>query len=175
MTIVHRPGRVHSNVDPISRLRREVPKQVGPAKNKLESVRLDQEQADDPLRDLRSELAERFDDRLSKALRSEAANPESRRTIETETVLEVRGKVLPLRTVLPRTDSTVFHVSNAELKKWRDEGRSDEWIREGMNVETARHRLALPISVTRYSRHRLALPISTVSHFYSIGSTRPSI
>ena len=31
--IVHRAGRVHSNVDPISRLRRRVPYQNGPASN----------------------------------------------------------------------------------------------------------------------------------------------
>ena len=50
--IVHRAGRVHSNVDPISRLRHRVPHQQGPTVDASQHISL--EINDDPLRDMYS-------------------------------------------------------------------------------------------------------------------------
>ena len=44
LKIVHRAGRVHSNVDPISRLRRNIPCQEGPVFDNLPHTVLDSEQ-----------------------------------------------------------------------------------------------------------------------------------
>ena len=48
LRIVHHAGRVHSNVDPISQLRRQVPFQSGPSENATKYIILDP--GKDPLR-----------------------------------------------------------------------------------------------------------------------------
>ena len=62
LRIVHRAGRVHSNVDPISRLRRRVPHQDSPSSDKCAMV--DISIGGDPLRDMYSELGPRFEEKL---------------------------------------------------------------------------------------------------------------
>ena len=60
--IVYRACRVHSNVDPISRLRRRVLHQQGPTVDATQHISLDINH--DPLRDMYSELGEKFEERL---------------------------------------------------------------------------------------------------------------
>lgn len=62
MIIVHRAGRVHSNVDPISRLQRRVPRQEGPVNAELETLTLHTEE--DPLRNMFDELGQEFEGKL---------------------------------------------------------------------------------------------------------------
>ena len=62
LQIVHRAGRVHSNVDPISRLRHRVPHQQGPTVDATQHISLDIN--DDPLREMDGELGERFEESL---------------------------------------------------------------------------------------------------------------
>ena len=62
LQIVHRAGRVHSNVNPISRLRCRVPHQQGPTVDTIQHISLDIN--DDPLRDMYSELGEKFEEKL---------------------------------------------------------------------------------------------------------------
>ena len=59
LKIVHRAGRVHSNVDPISRLRRNIPYQDGPSANNSVATVLDSEM--DPLEDLYAEISPQFE------------------------------------------------------------------------------------------------------------------
>ena len=61
LKIVHRAGRVHSNVDPISRLRRNTPFQDGPSSDDSIPMVLDSEQ--DPLSDLYEEISPQFEAR----------------------------------------------------------------------------------------------------------------
>jgi hypothetical protein len=60
--IVHRAGRVHSNVDPISRLHRRVPYQQGLTVDATQHISLDL--TEDPIRDMYSELGEKFEEKL---------------------------------------------------------------------------------------------------------------
>ena len=62
LQIIHRAGKVHSNVDPISRLRRRVPYQNSPEVDNITPIPCSS--ADDPLRDMYEELAPRFEERL---------------------------------------------------------------------------------------------------------------
>ena len=61
LKIVHRAGRVHSNVDPISRLRRNIPYQDGPSADDSIATVLDSEM--DPLENLYSEISPQFEAR----------------------------------------------------------------------------------------------------------------
>ena len=60
--IVHRAGRVHSNVDPVSRLRRRVPIQNGPDHDNLESISLIGKE--DSLTDFYSTISKTFESRV---------------------------------------------------------------------------------------------------------------
>ena len=62
LQIVHRASRVHSNVDPISRLRCRVSHQQGPTVDVTQHISLDIK--DDPLRDMYRELGQRFEEKL---------------------------------------------------------------------------------------------------------------
>jgi hypothetical protein len=62
LRIVHRAGRVHSNVDPISRLRRRVPYQQGPTVDATQHISLDL--TEDPLKDMYTELGGNFEEKL---------------------------------------------------------------------------------------------------------------
>jgi len=62
LRIVHRAGRVHSNVDPISRLCRRVPYQQGPTVDATQHISLNL--MEDPIRDMYSELGEKFEEKL---------------------------------------------------------------------------------------------------------------
>jgi hypothetical protein len=62
LKIVHSAGRVHSNVDPISRLRRRVPIQEGPATDTTKHISLNLEE--DALRNMYEELGPKFEEQL---------------------------------------------------------------------------------------------------------------
>ena len=62
LQIIHQANRVHSNVDSISRLRQRVPHQQGPTVDATLHISLDFN--NDPLRDMYSELGEKFEEKL---------------------------------------------------------------------------------------------------------------
>ncbi len=62
--IIHRAGRVHSNVDPISRLQRRIPYQNGPTDDKSIPVPLRFEGEEETLRDMFSEIEPQFEARV---------------------------------------------------------------------------------------------------------------
>jgi len=64
LQIIHRAGQVHSNVNPISRLRRRVPIQDGPTVDATQHISLDLEE--DPLRNMYQELGAKFEEKLLK-------------------------------------------------------------------------------------------------------------
>lgn len=63
LKIVHRAGRVHSNVDPISRLRRRIPEELGPISDKLNSLDISSSK-EDPLNNLFEELGPEFESNM---------------------------------------------------------------------------------------------------------------
>ena len=62
MKIVHRAGRVHLNVDPVSQLRRQQPSQEGPVN--IDSTLLKLKPAEDPLTNMFEELGPQFKEKL---------------------------------------------------------------------------------------------------------------
>jgi hypothetical protein len=62
LKIVHRAGRIHSNVDPISRLRRRVPFQDSPTTDKIRAVELSG--GEDPLKNMYDDLGPKFEEKL---------------------------------------------------------------------------------------------------------------
>ncbi len=77
--IIHRAGRVHWNVDPISRLRRRLPLQDGPLSDVTIPVDLTKAENEDPMRNMYQELGEHFEEKLltvgSKFVATEVAYP----------------------------------------------------------------------------------------------------
>ena len=64
LRIVHRAGRVHSNVDPISQLQRQVPFQSGPLEDATKHIILDP--GEDPLKNMYDALGGEFEEKLLK-------------------------------------------------------------------------------------------------------------
>lgn len=63
LKIVHRAGHIHSNVDPISRLRRRIPEELGPVSDKLNSLDISTSKTD-PLINLFDELGPDFESKV---------------------------------------------------------------------------------------------------------------
>lgn len=64
LRIVHRAGRVHSNVDPISRLRRRIPHQDGPRNDNLDHLDIQTPENKEVLVDMYRTLGEQFEEKL---------------------------------------------------------------------------------------------------------------
>ncbi len=88
LKIVHRAGRVHSNVDPISRLRRRVPLQDGPLATIDEALTLG-EQANDPLKNAFEELGPHFEERLLKLAASHAEDNPNKEELASPSTYDV--------------------------------------------------------------------------------------
>jgi hypothetical protein len=87
LQIIHRAGRVHSNVDPVSRLWRRVPIQLSPEADETPELTLS---GCDPLHNMYDELGPRFEERLLKVAdksMKELEDPEELDTFKSE-VLE---------------------------------------------------------------------------------------
>ena len=121
MKIVHRAGRVHSNVDPVSRLRRRLPPQVGPLDNDPNPLEL--RPTEDPLRNMFDELGPKFEENLLTVathfaeaeleLESDSVtvdislNPNDERSVE-------------MSYVTSRTFSTLVQINREEIQKWKN-------------------------------------------------------
>lgn len=62
MKIIHQAGRVHSNVDPVSRLRCRIPPQESPLDDEVNPLKL--KTTEDPLCDMFKELSPKFEEKL---------------------------------------------------------------------------------------------------------------
>ena len=121
MRIVHRAGRVHSNIDPISRLRRRIPPQNGPLDNEFNPLKL--KPADDPLRSMFEELGPKFEEKLltvatrfaeTKLLCEDDSTPTSiPLTLENSEEIEIPYLTSQLY-------STMVQVDEREFLKWKD-------------------------------------------------------
>lgn len=134
LKIIHRAGRVHSNVDPISRLRRRVPYQDGPSADPTKLLLLASE-VDDPIRNMYVELGDRFKEKLlrmaskhTQAITDEEVAP---------TPLELEDSIEdPDPEVVPRTYATsaqhalLINYQESELKRWTSGYQDDPHFKE---------------------------------------------
>ena len=121
MKIVHRAGRVHSNVDPISRLRHRMPPQSSPLDIQFDPLQL--KPAEDPLRSMFEELGPKFEEKLLTVATSFA---ESELQLENENMslsvslplVEDREVTIPYDTL--QTYSTIVQIDDQEIRRWKD-------------------------------------------------------
>jgi hypothetical protein len=122
MKIIHRAGRVHSNVDPISRLRWRLPLQNGPGIDMTESLNLKTDE--DPLKNMFEELGPRFEEKLlTVASRFVATEEDSTLEIDNhmtsvKIILEDGGSInIPYSTA--KAYSILIGLAPSETERWR--------------------------------------------------------
>lgn len=128
LRIIHRAGRIHSNVDPISRLRRRVPEQNGPSTDNTPSVPLEDE---DPMRNMFEELGEEFEKQLLETASRYVAAEESpaAHTSTYETVIDTplpRDTETAISYSTTSRYSTVVGIGKEEVGRWRDAYATDD-------------------------------------------------
>ncbi|KAG8912257.1 hypothetical protein FRC01_005198 [Tulasnella sp. 417] len=124
MRIVHRAGRVHSNVDSISRLRRWTPKQDGPLIDGSKALALDAKE--DPLDQLYNEITPGYEERvlrLMKELADKSKGPKLRDQIEEYEVTASPEISVSVNSV--KTFSTTIAIHKQELESFRDGYKKD--------------------------------------------------
>lgn len=123
LKIVHRAGRVHSNVDPVSRLRRRMPRQESPEIDQLKTVEL---KTDDPMKDMYEELSPRLEEGIlnfsTRYVRTieedDVIDSEASTTIEIELGNDdITSAQLPYRT--SKVYSVLIGLSDSEVEKWK--------------------------------------------------------
>ena len=130
LQIVHQAGQVHSNIDPISRLRRRVPYQQGPMVNATQHISLDL--TDNPLRNIYSELGENFEKRLlgvaSKCVNSISEIPDySHIAKDGLEIMFPEGEYLVQDYPTSNTYSILVGMSSNELEEWKRAYMNDKF------------------------------------------------
>ena len=120
MKIIHRAGRVHSNIDPVSRLRRCVPPQESPLDNESNPLKL--KPVEDPLCNMFDELAPRFEEKLltvaTQFAEAELLTEESDLTTGIPLSLVSREEV-NIQYLTSRSYSTMVQINEHEIQKWK--------------------------------------------------------
>ena len=137
LQIVHRAGRVHSNVDPISRLRHRVPYQQGPTVDATQHILLDIK--DDPLRDMYGELGERFEEKLlnvaSKYVNSNHNLPDYSHLAQNGLELMLpEGESLVQDYATSNTYSVLVGMDNKGLETWKESYATDQFYSKVLNA-----------------------------------------
>ena len=126
MRIVHRAGRVHSNVDPVSRLRRCIPPQENPLDDDGDPLKL--KTTEDPMRNMFEELGSRFEERLltvaTHFAETELQIEDDRVFMEVPLSLD-NGEEVKIHYPTSRRYSTTVQVSTEELQRWKSAYRED--------------------------------------------------
>jgi hypothetical protein len=155
LQIVHRAGRVHSNVDPISRLRRRVPLQEGPAEDTSGALKLDTSENNwrpkkqgecltdiptsavdltDPLKDMFEELGEKFEEKLlkvaSKFASSEDLPPSKEIDLGEIELLLPSGEQSTTTYRTSSSYSILIGISSEEIELWRNSYKQDPHFSE---------------------------------------------
>lgn len=134
LKIIHRAGRVHSNVDPISRLRRRVPFESGPLTDNIKSLTLNN--FDDPLKDMYAELGNKFEEKLlnvaAKYVASErdsSLNFNFERKMDPVPIISGTDKIeIPYFT--SSSYSVLIGIEDSEIQKWIVGYKSDRHFSE---------------------------------------------
>ena len=124
LRIVHRAGRVHSNVDLISRLRRRIPFQSGPSVDATKHIIIDP--GEDPLKDMYTALGNQFEEKLLKVASNFIAQELRESTDSSKTVSKTLEIILPDDSSISpeyytsEVYSTHISISSEELNKWME-------------------------------------------------------
>ena len=121
LRIVHRAGRVHSNVDPISRLRRRVPYQEGPDDSKLESISLIGKE--DPLTDFYSQISDKFESRvLTLAAEVQTRDESIDSSVSTSVEMDIVGQGTSIDFDYQTSSSynLSVHIAPEEINRWKE-------------------------------------------------------
>ena len=120
MEIVHRAGKIHSNVDPISRLRRRVPINDGLKTDDVRSVDL----TEDPLKDMFTELGSQFEERLLQVASSYVTSLEETEDSQVHIdpiVLNSDGSLdVEVAYVSSSSYSILIGINDEELLAWKE-------------------------------------------------------
>ncbi|KAI1785025.1 hypothetical protein LXA43DRAFT_1100719 [Ganoderma leucocontextum] len=144
LKIVHRAGRVHSNINPISRLRRRIPFQEGPAAAEGVALTIG-EQADDQLLSAFKELGPRFEEQLLRVAQAHTADLDEAEESRQEGAVEVKLDT-PFDTstsfayAAAATAALIVSLSQDELNTWRTGYSSDthfKIVRSALEQEEA--------------------------------------
>ena len=149
LKIVHRAGRVHSNVDPISRLRRRIPFQDGPTLDPTEPIQL-ANASEDPLRDMYDELGERFEEKLLQVASKHAISLLSEQSA-TCASLEVHTSSSEDYST-SAYHSLVIGFSSKEYEKWKAAYLKDRHFKEVLDAMAATTDWAKPLYPQYYLR-----------------------
>ena len=141
LQIVHRAGRVHSNVDPISRLRRRVPFQSGPSVDATKHIILDP--GEDPLKDMYTALGSQFEEKLLKVasnfITQELNESADYSKIMSDTLEHdlPEGSSVTSNYYTSETYATITSISSDELEKWNKAYASDPFLSKSLKEEDA--------------------------------------
>src|SRR6267154_1242691 len=144
LRIVHRAGRVHSNVDPISRLRRRIPFQSGPSVDTTKHIILDP--GEDPLKDMYTALGSQFEEKLLKVASNFVEQELRESTDNSKTVSEALEVILPDNTSISpeyytsEVYSTHIFISPEELNKWKEAYGKDALLSEVLKTDEEEER-----------------------------------
>jgi len=131
MQIIHRAGKVHSNIDLVSRLWRRVLITDGPIADVIRSVNL-LETIEDPLKDMFSELGSQFEERLLKVARDYVATLEDTENFQVMVDLVTLDSEEDLDVEVPYVSSSSFSVligiDKEELLTWTQGYASDPYF-----------------------------------------------
>ena len=123
MEIVHRAGKIHSNVDPVSRLWRCVPINDGPMTDDIRSVKLS-ESIEDPLKDMFTELGSHFEEcllRIASGYVTSLEETESSQIPVSPIVLDSEGSLeVEVSYVSSSSFSILIGISDEELLTWKE-------------------------------------------------------
>ncbi|THH26480.1 hypothetical protein EUX98_g7699 [Antrodiella citrinella] len=135
LRIIHRAGRIHSNVDPISRLRRRIPMQEGPITTDNVSLTLG-DQINDPLKNAFSELGERFEEKLLSVASKYANSVHPYSTSSEPLTVSVElidsdaqeSQVPALSYIASTRTSLIVGLSDKEVERWRSGYLKDNYF-----------------------------------------------
>ncbi len=135
LKIVHRAGRVHSNVDPISRLRRRIPFQEGPISDSSKPVTLNTDL--DPGSTLYTDIAPDFEDRVlgiatdSVMQEMEAIEGKSEpKTLKVQTSSDISNHQLEIEYETARNYNILISIHPQEIKEFLDGYREDSYFQK---------------------------------------------
>jgi len=117
LKIVHRAGKVHSNVDPISRLRHRVPEASGPVTDDNAIIKLSPD-SEDVMRNMYQELGNRFEEKLlTVAARFVESEDEEPLNVHVSKV-ETKGNESGTDYHTAKNYSIVIGIGQKEINQW---------------------------------------------------------
>ena len=151
LRIVHRAGRVHSNVDPISRLRRRVPFQEGPTLDPTKPIHL-ANGSEDPLKNMYEELGERFEERLLRVASKHAIS-----IIDEDSTTSSAISINNTEAITEDYSTSAYHsivigFSDKEYEKWKTAYKKDKHFQEVLKAMSETKDWAKPLFPQYYVR-----------------------